>query len=224
MELLDAKWELGRGRTVKFRIVDDPHAPLVVHPFAQFVRRRGGRKGTRFRAAFARYGEDEAFYTGEAMLMSGGNPLGQGMWVSFWLDDEADHHPFAGCTGRSSDKPGDLFAVAFVELDDEDRAVNQEKRERVERAHGRGGQLAKMAALFCQNELFFAWLSETVTFKDNALRSKEWWAEDEHAARWIRWMCGVESRADLDHNPRAEEIFHAKIRRPYLDWKGTSED
>lgn len=224
MELLDAKWELARGRTVKFRLVDEPNNPLVTHPFAQFVRRRGNRAGTRFRVAFARYGEDRTFYEGEAMLMSGGNPLGQGMWVSFWLDDESSDHPFAGCHGRTNDRSGDMFGVVFVELDDEDRPVNQHKRERVERVHGKGGQLAKMAALFCQNDLFLTWLSETITFSEGATKPKDWWATDEHAARWIRWTCKIESRADLDNNPDAEKIFHEKIRRPYLDWKGTSED
>lgn len=226
VELLDAKWELSKGRTVKFRIVDDPEQPYTFHPFAHFTRRRGNRPGTRFRVAFARYGEDQTYFEGEMMLLSGGNPLGQGMWVSFWLDDEGTDHPFSGCSGRSGEHPGDLFSVVFVELDDDDHPVNQHKRQRVEAVHRpRGGALARLAGQFCANEMFFQWLSEQVPVGDPPQsRPPSWWRENDHAARWIRWVCGVESRADLDNNERAASRFHERVRIPFRDWCGTSED
>lgn len=226
LELLDAKWELHTGRTAKFRLVDDPRHPFIVHPFTQFVRRRGGRAGTRFRVAFVRYGASEPFYNGEVMLMSGGNPLGQGMWVSFWLDDDTSEHPFCGCTGRTRTTPGDMFAAVFVELDDDDEPINQEKRARIEKIQdGRGGNLARFAAQLCLNENFLQYLSEKVPVGDPPeQRSKEWWGADEHAARWVRWICKVESRADLDHNPQAAEIFHTQVREPFRDWNRHSED
>ena len=223
MELLDAKWELNSGRTVKLRIVDNPEAPLIVNPFTQFVRRRGNRVGTRFEAAFVRYGEGRPFFKGEMMLAGGGQPLGQGMWVKFWLDDEADHHPFAGCAGRKGDHPGDLFGVVMVELDDDDVVIDQAKRRRVEGKQG--GALARYSALLCTNELFLQYLSEKMGVGDPiTYRPAEWWASEDHAARWIRWACGVESRAELDNNAKAAEIFHERIRRPYSEWRSTSED
>lgn len=224
MELLDAKWELNSGRTVKLRIVDTPEAPLIVNPFTQFVRRRGNRVGTRFEAAFVRYGEGRPFFKGEMMLAGGGHPLGQGMWVKFWLDDESDHHPFAGCAGRKGDHPGDLFGVVMVELDDDDVVIDQAKRRKLE---GKGGgDLARYAALLCTNELFLQYLSEKIQvgLPDPVSRPASWWGTDDHAARWIRWMCSVESRAELDNNPKAAEMFHERIRRPYSEWRGTSED
>lgn len=229
VELIDAKWELNRGRTVKFRIVESPEAPLIIHPFTQFVKRRGNRVGTRFKCAFVRYGDDQSFFNGECMLMSGGNPLGQGMWVSFWLDNEASDHPFAGCAGRGADQPGDLFAVVFVELDDDDEIIDQRKRARLEGVVSRGGTLARYSAQLCTNDVFLQYLSEKVlvpkaTKEQPESLSAEWWGTDDHAARWIRWMCGVESRADLDHNMKAAEVFHERIRRPYSDWRGHTED
>ena len=230
VELIDASWNLTKGRTVKFRLVDDAAAPLIVHPFTQFVRRRGNRPGTRFNATFVRYGMEDVFYQGEIMLMSGGNPLGQGMWVSFWLDAEGGDHPFAGCTGRGSDHPGDMFAVVFVELDDDDEPINQEKRRRLEAVRGnRGGALARLAGQWCSNEQFLQYLSEKVqipktTKEQPTSRPVDWWRQDDRAARWIRWMCGIESRADLDHNAKAAETFHEKIRLPFMDWKNHSED
>lgn len=227
MELIDAKWELHSGRTVKLRIVQNPEQPLIVNPFGAFVRRRGNRVGTRFNAVFVRYGAGTPFFQGELMLAGGGHPLGQGMWVKFWLDDEESNHPFAGCMGRKGDHPGDLFAVVMVELDDDDMAIDQAKRARLEKGV-RGGALARYSALLCTNELFLQYLSEHIVVDTSGEhqpnRPAEWWAKEDHAARWIRWACGVESRAELDNNAKAAEIFHERIRRPYSEWRGTSED
>ena len=77
-ELLDAKWDLLSGRTVKFRLMEEPAKPILMHPFASFIRRRGGRVGTRFQMVMTLIGEDEPMFNGEVMLMSGGPPLGTG--------------------------------------------------------------------------------------------------------------------------------------------------
>jgi hypothetical protein len=226
LELLDAKWELNSGRTVKFRLVSSDETPMILHPFAQFVRRRGHRVGTRFYVAITRVGDEQVFYQGELMLAGGGNPLGQGMWVRFWMDEEATSHPFSGCAGRRGNDPGDLFEAAFVELDDDDEPINQEKRARLERANGapKGGAMCRWAAMRGHDGLFLQWLSEEMPLPDKKLRPVAWWAREDHVARWIRWLCGVESRADLDNNAKAGEIFHERIRRPYSEWRSTSED
>jgi hypothetical protein len=226
LELIDAKWELNSGRTVKFRLVATDDAPMLLHPFAEFVRRRGNRVGTRFHVAMSRVGDEHVYYQGEVMLAGGGNPLGQGMWVRFWMDDEADSHPFSGCAGRRRDEPGDMFMAAFVELDSDDEPINQEKRARVERANGgkKGGPLCRWAAQRSHDKLFLQYVSEQVLLPDRKLRPVEWWERKDHVARWIRWMCGVESRADLDNNAKAGEIFHERIRRPYSEWRSTTED
>lgn len=223
LELLDAKWELNTGRTVKFRLVSTREEPLLLHPFREFVRRRGNRVGTRFYAAVTRVGEDEVFFKGEMMLAGGGNPLGQGMWVRFWLDDESSHHPFAGCAGRRGDNPGDLFMAMFVELDSDDEPINQEKRKRAERANGRQSTLCTWACARSNDKLFLTYLAENVETKQG-LRSESWWRDEDRVAWWIRWTCGIESRKDLDSNPEAAEIFHERIRRPYAEWRAVSED
>ena len=225
LELIDAEWKLNTGRTVKFRLVSD-NGPLLVHPFLNFVRRRGNRVGTRFMVAMTRVGEETTFFQGEMMLCGGGNPLGQGMWVKFWLDEDANSHPFAGCAGRHGSEPGDMFEAAFVELDDDDRPINQEKRDRVEK-HGpkrRQGSLCRWAAARSHDKLFLQYLSENIQLPDGKCRSVTWWESKDHVARWIRWVCQIESRADLDINQKAAELFHERIRRPYSEWRSTSED
>jgi hypothetical protein len=37
-------------------------------------------------------------------------------------------------------------------------------------------------------------------------------------------VCQIESRADLDRNAKAAEMFHDRIRRPYSEWRSTTED
>lgn len=200
---------------------------LIEHPFAPFVQRRGGRVGTRFKAAFIRVGEPEPYYVGEVMLAGGGNPLQSGMWVKFWFDDDSTQHPFDGCTPRSADSPGDLFDAAFVEIDSDDSLIDEAKRERAERfAQGvQSHTLARYAAMLGTNELFLQWMSETVTFdQGQSTRTVEWWKTDDHVARWIRWVCKVESRSDLDRNHEAAQLFHQKIREPYNKWRHMHDD
>ncbi len=222
-ELLDAKWDLISGRTVKFRLMEEPGKPIMMHPFAHFIRRRGGRVGTRFHMVMTVIGKDEPMFTGEVMLMSGGQPLGQGFWVSFWLDDEADHHPFAGYRGRRGDTPGDMYSAAFVELDDDDSAIDQRKRALVEDAHARATQkLSQYCYLLCSNKMFILYLEEREPVNEQAQTIK-WWAKEDRVARWVRWRCNIESRAELDTNPKAANIFHEQIREPYADWRSVNE-
>lgn len=222
-ELLDAKWDLNHGRTVKFRLMEEPGTPILMHPFASFTRRRGGRTGTRFRMVMTKNGADKPMFNAEVMLMSGGQPLGQGFWVSFWLDDEASHHPFAGYRGRRGDAPGETFSAAFVELDDDDSAIDQVKRGRVEEAHARAGQkLSQYAYLLCTNPMFLQFLSERALVNGDP-RTVEWWTKENHAARWLRWRCNIESRSELDRNAEAATVFHEEIRQPYSDWRSVHE-
>ena len=222
LELLDASWGLNDGRTVKFRLVEGP-GELGVHPFKQFTRRRGGRVGTRFQAVFSHVESEKTFDTMEVMLAGGGEPLGQGQWVKFWIDDESTNHPFAGYRGRAKDKPGDIFGAAFVEVADDEQVVDQEKRSRLEHVGRRKSHLSQFAAMLSTNDNFLQYLTEKAVI-EGELRSTEWWQADDHVARWIRWMCHISSRSELDSNEKAARIFHEEIRKPFNDWYGVSGD
>jgi len=68
----------------------------------------------------------------------------------------------------------------------------------------KGGPLARLAGLMCQSQEF----REFHSFED-----------EEDAAHHIRFGCEIESRAELDHDPRAAAIFHECYRKPFLEWK-----
>lgn len=80
--------------------------------------------------------------------------------------------------------------------------------ERREPESAKGGPLARLAGIWCKDSEFLQWLTVT---------EKAMFQEDD-AAEWIRETCGVESRAQLDNDKIAEDIFQAKIREPYMNW------
>lgn len=223
LELLDARWDLTSGRTAKFRIVQNGH-PLITHPFAPFVQRRGNRVGTRFQAAFIRTGDSNPWWRGETMLAGGGNPLQSGMWVKFWFPDDDVDHPFVGCSARTQKLPGDLFDCVFVEVADDESLIDEKQRKLAEQGQRGEQRLAQYAALLGTNELFLQWISETVLMPDGKPREVAWWRTEDHVARWVRWICKIDSRAELDRNAEAAERFHKNVREPYSNWRHMRED
>lgn len=229
VELLDASWDLFNGRQVKLRLVEEP-GDTSIHPFKKFVQRRGGRVGTRFTATFVLVANDTVRIGPiEIQLAGGGEPLGKGQWVKFWLDNENANHPFAGFKGRQGEEPGDIFGSVFVELDEDDTAIDQQKRSRLEHARNPKAkhELSRLAARLCTTPMFLQFLSEKVEIqhkdKDTGAISMvtapvDWWEKDEHAARWMRYVTGVQSRAEYDYNPAAAKKFHDMVRRPYANW------
>jgi len=66
----------------------------------------------------------------------------------------------------------------------------------------KGGALARLAGMFCQQSRFMAFCG--------ARSAAE-------AAVFIRRTCNVKSRAELDHDPKARQLFHDYVRKPYVD-------
>lgn len=70
----------------------------------------------------------------------------------------------------------------------------------------KGGPLAKLAGIWCNDPEFWKWLE---TDPDNACHSAQ------GAAHCLYAICGIESRVELDNDPAAAERFHSMIRGPY---------
>jgi hypothetical protein len=67
----------------------------------------------------------------------------------------------------------------------------------------KGGALAKLAGQLCADPAFQAYLECD---------------SDESAAEAVRKLCGVASRAELDHNAEAADRFHRLIRKPWMEF------
>lgn len=66
----------------------------------------------------------------------------------------------------------------------------------------KGGELARLAGMFCQQPRFWQFAGVS---------------SPEEAAEWIRIKCMIDSRSELDHSESAARIFHTEIRRPYSE-------
>lgn len=100
--------------------------------------------------------------------------------------------------------PGTPVAVARIYPEVAQQQARKEAAEQL-----KGGVLAKLAGMFCDAEPFRAWLRMTY---DPLPRS----ADD--AATILRNVCGITSRAELDHDAMAAHKFHTEFRLPYNAW------
>lgn len=66
----------------------------------------------------------------------------------------------------------------------------------------KGGDLARLAGIWCNDAAFRQWLGV-----DTAIKARD----------RLCFTCGVESRANIDHNPTAAKIFNDAFRKPYRD-------
>ncbi|RQV20754.1 hypothetical protein DF039_12465 [Burkholderia cenocepacia] len=69
----------------------------------------------------------------------------------------------------------------------------------------KGGPLARLAGLWANEPEFLEWMRSIGQPANTPL----------DAAEFIRARCCVESRAELDHDPRAKSRFHQYILGPY---------
>lgn len=70
----------------------------------------------------------------------------------------------------------------------------------------KGGKLSRLAGMWCNNPVFWGW----VCGKTHARTTNK-----EGARLFITTFCGVSSRAELDSNESAAQLFHEHIRKPF---------
>jgi hypothetical protein len=97
--------------------------------------------------------------------------------------------------------------IALAPLETEFEKWDQETRLYPDKP--RGGPLCKLAGIWSKDEHFQLWLS--------GKHGGELFTEAS-AAQWIRDVCDVESRSEIDGNDQAELNFHNRIRIPFGNW------
>jgi hypothetical protein len=73
-----------------------------------------------------------------------------------------------------------------------------------------GGPLAKLSGQWCNDPQFRKFLIE----RGSLMACKD----SEQAASLIRHDCGITSRAQLDTDNIAAQLFHKHFREPYMQW------
>jgi len=76
----------------------------------------------------------------------------------------------------------------------------------------KGGQLAKLAALFCGKADFRTFLMRRWKDVDQIDTAQQ-------AAEHIKLVCEVKSRKEFDNDAEAAARFHDRVRIPYVNWQ-----
>lgn len=94
-------------------------------------------------------------------------------------------------------------AIAPLVLDFERREPEEEPK---------GGALCKLAAMWCKDREFKAWLAMRLNYSVPI-------ETDEHAANALRAMLNITSRKKLDNDDDAAGRFQSQIRVPFMEWR-----
>jgi hypothetical protein len=132
-------------------------------------------------------------FSGELQFRYYSDSSRQGQKITFSVFDREALEPFIG-------KEGKRFMAVLVEIGDDELPKQPEPAKYEEL---KGGPLAKLAGMWCQSKDFHEWIGVP---------------NQEEARLFILEECGIDSRAALDHNHLAAEIFHRSIREPYSKW------
>jgi len=211
-----AAWGDEAGSTVTFRL------PMADHegernPFQSFTKRRKGRAGTRFyMAVTTSESVPKSLYMDEVMLAGWNDSQQHGHTVKFWLCNDGMGHPFEGMNRTQE------LALALSELDDDNEVIDQKMRDRVEKQVETGKQkLSNVAAMLCRQKKFYDFCMEQYVQSGQIDFSPP--VHDEATAKqWMYQELGINSRAELDSEQQAAQLFHDKVRKPYLVWLGES--
>lgn len=202
-----AAWGDEAGSTVTFKLPMNDTGESR-NPFHDFTKRRKGRAGTRFVMCVTHVEESaKTIYRDEVMLAGWNDSQQNGHTVKMWICNDGMGHPFEGISRKVE------LALALTELDDDNTAIDQKMRERVESQVATGKQkLSNVAAMFCRTETFWTFTQDIpLAIHPSAF-------DEESAKQWIYQECGISSRAELDSHAQAAQLFHDNIRKPYEKW------
>lgn len=147
-------------------------------------------------------------YQGELMLAGWQETHAGGAKVTFWLPDSQALEPFRHMTVKKGNTAGQRFMAVLVLLDDQDRPTAVAEPS----SKPEGGALAKSAAMVCNSADFHEFVAHRtgIDLGDSLKRQ-------ERAAQYMRDFCGVKSRAELDSNKEAAELFR-RLMSMYREW------
>lgn len=143
-------------------------------------------------------------FQGEVQLAGWSESHSGGCKVVLWLSDASELDAFRAMTVRKGNQAGQRMMAVFVEIGDDEQPVPPQPAEPQEER--KGGPLARLAGIWCADPGFRAWVSSHYNTRVG---------NPEEAADVIRKVCGIPSRAELDHDPRARTLFDQHFRIPY---------
>ncbi len=148
----------------------------------------------------------EPYFTAceEVQLCDYGESANAGAWVKFRLSNPEALEPYRGQdrSGRNA-RTGKRYTLMLIALDDQDQHT-QEDRPR---------KLSQIAGAVGESDQFRTWVQEAHGNECSTAAQ---------AADFIRALCGIDSRAELDTNPAAASVFRGLLS-DYDAWKSGPE-
>lgn len=95
--------------------------------------------------------------------------------------------------------------------------MNRNNVKEVHVNNAKGGHLARLAAMLCQNQEFRRYLDRAQSYK-GGVHIPDGTHSEEDARDLILTACNIASRAELDHNVQAATKFR-QIKTHYQRWK-----
>lgn len=136
-------------------------------------------------------------FAGEVQLRRWSESSTQGVQVTFALAESSDLDKFKGLDGKR-------FMAVLVQIGDDEQPVEPgETRNKKEREPL--GDLCWRAVQWCKEPEFWRWMCSMNLMCDS----------EDAASRFVKSVCGVGSRKDLDTDKEAARKFHQYIRGPY---------
>lgn len=160
-------------------------------------------------------------FQGEVQLAGWSESHNGGCKVTFWLADPSDLDAFRAMTVRKGNTAGQRLACVLVEIGDDEQPVPPQPKAEPEKP--KGGPLAKLAGMWCNDAQFVEWMRRTYcgTWTKAQIEHPND-APDDWAAYVIRELCHISSRAELDSDPEAAQRFQLAVRGPYMAAMGGS--
>lgn len=206
-----AKWadSSSGGPKVTFNLLDKD----ALTPFEKTTKRRGRKSGQRLLVILAdSTGAPMPDAPDECVLLGASWTHTQGATVTFAFDSVEYWRRFT--TADQSDSPTQ-FHLTLVEMQDDETPVDQVSQATLEKATKRkGGPKSKHVAQFIQGQDFRTFVGKRLEMPEDRWNM----VTADMADKWVKQVVGIESKADLDHEPAAWERYEKLIRRPFLQW------
>lgn len=195
------------GPKVTFGLLDRD----ALAPFEKATKRRGRKSGQRYTLFLAdSQGEPMKDYPDECYLLgaqwnhtAGASVTFAFTSVAYWRDFSAD------------DAGGTPFHLTLVELGSDETPVDQVSQDNFDKAIKRkGGPRSKFVA---QRNL--AKDFQMFVGKRTEMPEQRWdMIGADTCDKWVKAMCGVESKVDFDYDSEAWNRYERLIQRPFLNW------
>lgn len=138
-----------------------------------------------------------------------------GARVTFELHDDLDLSYFKGMKTADVEDNGEELALAIVQIDESTgMPIDQNKRtlaltaEQRKKAGLKGGPKSKRVARMCEESEFVTWFSRQFRLPVPT--------HPDTVAAKVREICGIQSRAMLDHDESAWALWMERIEGPFV--------